>query len=260
MMPTANKHRWISMGAALFVLLAVLGPIENEQILGAHLKDSRSASGIEPGMGLIRSMEPVRPPQERKLSEVPRVEPLTRKPSKHSPASGAQARERTGIVDVLRARVDSKDQWMSLGKVTPVFHMENMGSYKELEVTATGYYAGVESTGKKPGHPQYGITYSGVKVRRDVFSTIAADKKVFPIGTILHVPGYGYGVVADTGSAIKGAKIDLYFETKKQVYEEWGKKKVKVRVIRMGSGKLNEEQLKMLNNLILETETRKLSV
>lgn len=118
---------------------------------------------------------------------------------------------------------------------------------KKVEVVATGYTAGVESTGKKPGHPSYGITYSGVKVRRDHVSTIAADKKIFPIGTVLFIPGYGLGVVADTGSAIKGKKIDLYFEKKADVYKQWGKKKVGVYVLEEGNGKLSEDELIRLN-------------
>ncbi|WP_334076968.1 3D domain-containing protein [Paenibacillus sanfengchensis] len=119
---------------------------------------------------------------------------------------------------------------------------------KTVKVMATGYTAGYESTGKHPSHPQYGITYSGVKVRRDkdTVSTIAADLKVFPLGTILYIPGYGYGVVADKGSAIKGNKIDLYFATTKQVFKEWGKKEVEVQVIRKGDGKLTEAMLSKL--------------
>lgn len=120
--------------------------------------------------------------------------------------------------------------------------------YPSVTVTATGYTAGVESTGKSPDHPSYGITYSGVKVKRDLFSTIAADKTVFPIGTILFIPGYGFGVVADTGGAIKGNKLDLYYDTVQEVYEKWGKKKVEVYVIKKGNGKLTEEQLAGLNN------------
>src|SRR5699024_7938143 len=84
--------------------------------------------------------------------------------------------------------------------------------YPSKTVIATGYTAGAESTGKTPDHPQYGITFSGVNVKRDLYSTIAADVDVFPIGTVLYIPNYGYGVVADTGSAIKGNKIDLYYE------------------------------------------------
>ncbi len=119
---------------------------------------------------------------------------------------------------------------------------------RHIEVTATGYTAGYESTGKQPSHPQYGITYSGVKVRRALYSTIAADIRLFPIGTILYIPDYGYGVVADTGSAIKGAKIDLYFETVEQVFEQWGKKNVKVQVIHVGDGTLDERQMARLND------------
>ncbi|MGW8956557.1 3D domain-containing protein [Paenibacillus sp. NPDC055715] len=125
-----------------------------------------------------------------------------------------------------------------------------------MTVTATGYTAGYESTGKRPSHPGYGITYSGVKVRRDknTLSTIAADPKTFPLGSILYIPGYGYGIVADTGSAIKGNKIDLYFKTTRQVYSEWGKKEVDVQIIRKGSGKCTE---KMLNSLQKVIETNK---
>lgn len=119
--------------------------------------------------------------------------------------------------------------------------------YPRTEVVATGYTAGYESTGKRPGHPQFGITYSGVKVTRDLYSTVAADLNVFPIGTILFIPDYGYGVVADKGGAIKGNKIDLYYETVKDVYDQWGKKKVEVYVIQKGTGKLTEADLKALN-------------
>ncbi len=119
--------------------------------------------------------------------------------------------------------------------------------YSSTTVMATGYTAGVESTGKTKDHPQYGITYSGVKVKRDLYSTIAADLNVYPIGTILYIPGYGYGVVADKGSAIQGNKIDLYYPTVKDVYDKWGKREVNVYVIKKGEGTLTEEVLVNLN-------------
>ncbi|WP_305753145.1 3D domain-containing protein [Paenibacillus zeirhizosphaerae] len=121
-----------------------------------------------------------------------------------------------------------------------------------MTVMATGYTAGYESTGKGPKHPLYGITYSGVKVQRDKnsLSTIAADPKIFPLGSILYIPGYGYGIVADTGSAIKGKKIDLYFSTIKQVYNEWGKKEVDVQIIKLGNGKCTEEMVDQFQKAI----------
>jgi len=122
-------------------------------------------------------------------------------------------------------------------------------AYPRKTVVATGYTAGFESTGKNPGDPSYGITYSGIQVKRDLFSTIAADINVFPIGTILFIPDYGFGVVADTGSAIKGNKIDLYFETVEDVYNEWGKRTVDVYVVKMGDGNITSEELESLNQM-----------
>ena len=119
--------------------------------------------------------------------------------------------------------------------------------YPSTVVVATGYTAGVESTGKTPNHPEYGITYSGVRVKRDLYSTIAADLNIFPIGTILFIPGYGYGVVADKGGAIKGNRVDLYYDTVEDVYKYWGKKTVQVYIVKKGDGKLSEEELKRLN-------------
>ena len=52
-----------------------------------------------------------------------------------------------------------------------------------------------------------GITSSGTMARP---GTIAADTSVYPYGTVMHVPGYGYGRVEDTGGAVKGQHIDLY--------------------------------------------------
>jgi len=52
-----------------------------------------------------------------------------------------------------------------------------------------------------------GQTASGVMVAP---GSIAADTNLFPFGTIMHIPGYGYGRVEDTGGAIKGKHIDLY--------------------------------------------------
>ncbi len=123
----------------------------------------------------------------------------------------------------------------------------SLDQYPFKKVTATGYTAGKESTGKHPGDPTYGITYSGVKVRRDYVSTIAADTSIFPIGTLLYIPGYGYGIVADTGSAINGYKLDLYYNSVKDVYKKWGKREVNVYIIKRGKGNLSEQTLDALN-------------
>jgi len=62
---------------------------------------------------------------------------------------------------------------------------------------------------------------------RGVDGTIAADTGVFPFGTRMHVPGYGWGVVSDRGSAVRGNRIDLFFRSHQQALE-WGRRRVKV--------------------------------
>lgn len=59
---------------------------------------------------------------------------------------------------------------------------------------------------------------------------IAADWRIFPPGTVLFIDGYGYGVVMDKGGAIKGKRLDLFFEEERSA-REWGRRPVKVWVI-----------------------------
>lgn len=85
----------------------------------------------------------------------------------------------------------------------------------------------VVASGPQKGQPkQIGVTASGSHVRP---GTIAADTTIFPFGTIMHIPGYGYGMVEDRGGAIKGYKIDLYFTTHQRALE-WGRQRKQVKV------------------------------
>jgi len=89
-------------------------------------------------------------------------------------------------------------------------------------VTLTAYSAGPESTGKKPGDPGYGITASGTKVQEG--RTIAVDPTVIPMGWWVYIEGIGFRRAEDTGSAIKGKKIDVYFDSDDYV-KRFGKKR-----------------------------------
>ncbi len=81
---------------------------------------------------------------------------------------------------------------------------------KKITVSATAYTA---ASGKK--------TASG---RVAQYGVIAVDPKVIPLGTKLYVEStddgkswqYGYCVAGDTGGAIKGNKIDLFFNSRSE--------------------------------------------
>jgi 3D (Asp-Asp-Asp) domain-containing protein/peptidoglycan hydrolase CwlO-like protein len=61
------------------------------------------------------------------------------------------------------------------------------------------------------------------------WGTVAVDPRVFPFGTKMYIPGYGDGVAADTGSAIIGKIIDIWFPTCDQA-RAWGRKTLTITV------------------------------
>jgi 3D (Asp-Asp-Asp) domain-containing protein len=60
--------------------------------------------------------------------------------------------------------------------------------------------------------------------------TVAVDPSVIPMGTKLHIEGYGEAIAADTGGAIKGEIIDLYMDSENDCFS-WGRRQVEVRII-----------------------------
>ena len=94
---------------------------------------------------------------------------------------------------------------------------------KEFMATATAYTANCNGCS--------GITKTGINLKKNAeLKVIAVDPKVIPLGTKVHVEGYGYAIAGDIGSAIKGNKIDVFIPTKKEAYK-WGRKSVKVKVL-----------------------------
>lgn len=104
---------------------------------------------------------------------------------------------------------------------------------KVIEMEATAYTASFKDTGKHPDHPEFGITYTGMKAREGI---IAVDPKVIPLYTKVYVDvlgnteDYGFAIAADIGSGVKGKQIDLYLDTQEAV-DKWGRKKVKVYIL-----------------------------
>lgn len=80
--------------------------------------------------------------------------------------------------------------------------LKSLGSF-----TVTAYCCCKDCCGKEPTHPAYGITKSGKKATEG--RTIAVDPTVIPLGSTVYLNGTSY-IAEDTGSAIKGKKIDLF--------------------------------------------------
>lgn len=83
--------------------------------------------------------------------------------------------------------------------------------YKQIlkNVTLTAYTA--DNGNKTSKDPYYGKTYSGTTAKEGL--TIAVDKSVIPLGWWVYIEGIGFRRAEDTGSAIKGNKIDVFFDS-----------------------------------------------
>lgn len=85
---------------------------------------------------------------------------------------------------------------------------------------ASGHSITVSSTGYSlPGHTATGLPVG--------WGVVAVDPSVIPLGTRMTIPGYGEGVAADTGSAVRGYDIDLWFPTLAQA-RAWGRRTVTI--------------------------------
>ena len=88
-----------------------------------------------------------------------------------------------------------------------------------LTMQATAYTGGtLTATGSKPIYNPGGI------------STIAVDPNVIPLGSKVYVSGYGTAIAADTGGAIKGNIIDVYFNSEADCIA-WGRRTVTVEIL-----------------------------
>ena len=108
--------------------------------------------------------------------------------------------------------VEARARELATVAATPVSDTTSVASgAHSLTVTATGYSIdGRTATGAPTG-----------------WGVVAVDPSVIPLGTRLSIPGYGSGVAADTGGAIQGATIDLWFPTVAQA-NAWGRRTVTI--------------------------------
>ncbi len=90
---------------------------------------------------------------------------------------------------------------------------------------AKGRHMAVSATAYSPGSD--GVDWRTATGARAGLGVIAVDPRVIPLGTRIFVPGYGYGVAADTGGAIKGARIDVCFENRSDALR-WGRRNVSI--------------------------------
>jgi 3D (Asp-Asp-Asp) domain-containing protein len=91
---------------------------------------------------------------------------------------------------------------------------------KVMMMVATAY------SPQEPGLDDH--TASGMRATKGV---VAVDPRVIPLGTRLNVEGYGNCIAGDTGSAIKGNRIDVCYDTLEEMNAWGGYRTVRVEIL-----------------------------
>lgn len=123
------------------------------------------------------------------------------------------------ILSGLRGEESSEKEKIVIGEVREIMEVE-----KEVEwyyFIASGYSA------NDPVQGTNNITATGKEIKEGM---VAVDSKVIPLGTKIEIKDMGIFIAEDTGGKIKGNRIDIYFDTKKEA-KEFSRKGIWVRII-----------------------------
>lgn len=140
----------------------------------------------------------------------------------------AQARQQ-GAVASIQSEKEMTDSQISQLQAEAASIESSMSQIQSQSYASGGYSAppagGSSFSMTATAYCLGGTTATGMPVGRGV---IAVDPGVIPLGSRVHVSGYGDAIAADTGGAIRGNKIDVWLSCG-EAYA-WGVRSVTVTV------------------------------
>jgi cystine transport system substrate-binding protein len=123
--------------------------------------------------------------------------------------------QRVAAVETAAAQASTRARELAVATRAPAASVAppavTIGGRRTMVVSASGYAL--------PG-----ATATGVPVG---WGVVAVDPSVIPLGTRMTIPGYGTGVASDTGPAVQGASIDLWFPNEAAALA-WGRRTVTI--------------------------------
>ncbi|ASI73277.1 cell wall-binding protein EntB [Bacillus cereus] len=132
----------------------------------------------------------------------------------------AKAKEEERAREIAKAKEEERAKEASKNNI--------QSAKRELTVVATAYTADPSENGTYGGRV---LTAMGHDLTANPnMRIIAVDPKVIPLGSKVWVEGYGEAIAGDTGSAIKGNRIDVLMGSKSKAMN-WGRQTVKVKIL-----------------------------
>ncbi|MEK5386046.1 cell wall-binding protein EntB [Bacillus sp. FSL M7-1431] len=140
----------------------------------------------------------------------------------------AKSQEIAKAKEEAQAREIEKAKAKEATKTQEVSKNNTQSAKRELTVVATAYTADPSENGTYGGRV---LTAMGHDLTENPnMRIIAVDPKVIPLGSKVWVEGYGEAIAGDTGSAIKGNRIDVLMGSKSKAMN-WGRQTVKVKIL-----------------------------
>ncbi|MGG3496619.1 LysM peptidoglycan-binding domain-containing protein [Peribacillus simplex] len=174
-------------------------------------------------VGPEQKSEQAAPAEQSKPEEQSKPVEQSKPEEQSKPVEQSKPEEQSKPVEQSKPEEQSKPAEQSEPAETNNESKDQAGIKKEITVRATAYTADCQGCS--------GTTATGVDLKANPDAkVISVDPSVIPLGSKVYIEGYGYATAADTGSAIKGNRVDIYIPNEKDAVN-WGVKNVKLQVL-----------------------------
>ncbi|MBU4641954.1 cell wall-binding protein EntB [Bacillus toyonensis] len=192
----------------------------------AKAKEEAKAQEIAKAKEEAKAQEIARAKEEAKAQEIAKAK------EEAKAQEIARAKEEAKAQEIARAKEEAKAREIEKAKEEAKAKEESknntQSAKRELTVVATAYTADPSENGTYGGRV---LTAMGHDLTANPnMRIIAVDPKVIPLGSKVWVEGYGEAIAGDTGSAIKGNRIDVLMGSKSKAMN-WGRQTVKVKIL-----------------------------
>ncbi|MDX5730162.1 cell wall-binding protein EntB [Bacillus cereus group sp. BfR-BA-02491] len=178
------------------------------------VQEEAKAKEEEKVQEIAKAKEEVKVQEIAKAKEEAKAQEIAKAKEEVKAQEIAKAKEEAKAREALKAKEESKNNAQS--------------AKRELTVVATAYTADPSENGTYGGRV---LTAMGHDLTANPnMRIIAVDPKVIPLGSKVWVEGYGEAIAGDTGSAIKGNRIDVLMGSKSKAMN-WGRQTVKVKIL-----------------------------
>ncbi|PEW21241.1 enterotoxin [Bacillus cereus] len=173
-----------------------------------------------------KAQEIVKPKEEAKVKEEVKVKEEEKAQEIVKPKEEAKIKEEVKVKEEEKVQEIAKAKEEERAKEASKNNIQS--AKRELTVVATAYTADPSENGTYGGRV---LTAMGHDLTANPnMRIIAVDPKVIPLGSKVWVEGYGEAIAGDTGSAIKGNRIDVLMGSKSKAMN-WGRQTVKVKIL-----------------------------